>query len=299
MSATVLPKDLAFDVGGADGLTMTTKPGRALLRALLAVTLGVAVFVAPAVGCTRPDPLVVATEDQLVVFAAASLRDVFATMGDAFKRSHPGVEIAFNFAGTQELRTQLEHGAAVDVFASADERHMEELVRASRVTSPVVFARNEPVIVVSSEASSSVRSLADLPNATRIVIGTPEVPIGRYSLQIFDRAQPTLGPDFRARVEAKVVSRELNVRQVLAKVSLGEAQAGIVYRTDALSAQGRVTVVPIPSETNVTAHYPIASVTGAAHPQLARAWVDLVLSTEGQRALANAGFAAAGGGASQ
>src|SRR5690606_19045807 len=126
--------------------------------------------------------------------------------------SHPGVELTFNFAGTQELRTQLEHGAAVDVFASADQRHMDELVRASRVTGPVVFARNEPVIVVSSASSSSAPSLAALPSATRTVAATPEVPIGRYTLQILDRPQSTRGADFRARVEAKVASRELNVR---------------------------------------------------------------------------------------
>lgn len=244
-------------------------------------------------GCRRPASSD-GREEKLVVFAAASLRDAFTTMGDEFKRSHPGVETTFNFAGTQELRTQLEHGAAVDVFASADQRHMDELVRASRVTSPVVFARNEPVVVVSSEGASTVRSLAELPDATRIVIGAPEVPIGRYTLQILDRAQATLGADFRARVEAKVASRELNVRQVLTKVSLGEAQAGIVYRTDALSAQGRVTIVPIPSEINVVAEYPIAVVNGASHPRLARAWVDFVLSREGQRALASAGFAPGG-----
>jgi molybdate transport system substrate-binding protein len=123
------------------------------------------------------------------------------------------------------------------------------------------------------------------------VIGTPEVPIGRYTLQILDRASVTpVGADFRSRVEARVVSRELNVRQVLAKVSLGEAQAGIVYRTDAQSARSQVTVVTIPPEINVTADYPIAVVTGTAHPTLARAFVDLVLSVEGQRALRSAGF---------
>lgn len=277
----------------------TTVDRRALLRSLAALALCVTTTVALAVGCKRSESTAAEREDKLVIFAAASLRDTFTAMGNDFKADHPGVELTFNFAGTQELRTQLEHGAAVDVFASADQRHMDELVRASRVTGPVVFARNEPVIVVSSEASSSVRSLAELPSATRIVIGTPEVPIGRYTLQIFDRAQPTLGADFRARVEAKVASRELNVRQVLTKVSLGEAQAGIVYRTDALSAQGRVTVVPIPPEINVIAEYPIAIVNGAAHPQLARAWMDFVLSPEGQRTLASAGFAAPGGGASQ
>lgn len=246
-------------------------------------------------GCKRPEPSPAAREDKLVVFAAASLREVFTAMGDDFKRAHPGVEVTFNFAGTQELRTQLEHGAAADVFASADQRHMDELARASRVSGPVVFARNEPVIVVAKESAASLRGLADLPSANRIVIGAPEVPIGRYTLQILDRASTTLGADFRSRVEARIVSRELNVRQVLTKVSLGEAQAGFVYRTDARAAQDQVSVVAIPPELNVIAEYPIAVVSGAAHPGLARAWVDFVLSADGQRALRNAGFLAPSG----
>lgn len=271
----------------------------ALLRSLTALVLCVTVSVALVVGCTRSEPFQAARENKLTIFAATSLRDAFTSIGSEFKRTHPGVELTFNFAGTQELRTQLEHGAAADVFASADQRHMDEAVRSLRVTNPIVFARNEPVVVISSESASTLRSLADLPKATRIVIGTPEVPIGRYTLQILDRAQAALGADFRARVEAKVVSRELNVRQVLTKVSLGEAQAGVVYRTDAQSAKGRVSVVSIPSEINVIAEYPMAIVSGAAHLRLARAWMDLVLSAEGQRALTSAGFAAAGAGASQ
>lgn len=241
-------------------------------------------------GCKRPEAAPQAREDRLVVFAAASLRDAFTAMGEEFKGAHPGIELTFNFAGTQELRTQLEHGAQVDVFASADLKHMGELERAKRVSEPVIFARNEPVIVVASDSVSTIRGIGDLPSASRIVIGVPDVPIGRYTLKMLDRASATLGADFRARVEAKVVSRELNVRQVLAKVSLGEAQAGIVYRTDAATATGRVSVVPISPEMNVVAEYPIAVVSGAAHPRLARAWVDMVLSANGQRALRTAGF---------
>ena len=251
-------------------------------------------------GCERTPPLdPVVREDRLVVFAATSLRDAFTALGADFERAHPGVELTFNFAGTQELRTQLEHGAAVDVFASADQGHMDTLVRSARATAPVVFARNEPVVVVSTEAAASLRSFADLPSATRIVIGTPEVPIGRYTLQVLDRASATaLGADFRSRVEARVVSRELNVRQVLAKVSLGEAQAGIVYRTDAQSARNQVSVVTIPSDINVTADYPIAVVSDAAHPTLGRAFVAFVLSAAGQRTLRSAGFLPAPGSAS-
>jgi molybdate transport system substrate-binding protein len=244
-------------------------------------------------GCKRAEPAPKDREDKLVVFAAASLRDAFTAIGSEFERTHPRVEITFNFAGTQELRAQLEHGAGADVFASADHQHMHDLLGESLVGSPVVFARNEPTIVVAKESAPSIRTMADLPSANRIVIGSSEVPIGRHTLRILDNASATLGADFRSRVEANVVSRELNVRQVLAKVSLGEADAGFVYRTDAHTAQGRVNVVSIPPDINVVAEYPIAIVTGAPHPMLARAWVDFVLSKAGQRALRNAGFTAA------
>lgn len=234
-------------------------------------------------------------EQRLVVFAAASLRESFGHLAEAFKKSRPAVEISFNFAGSQELRTQIEHGAAADVFASADLRHMDALRRAGRVDAPVIFARNEPVLIVPRGRSPAIRALADLPSAARIVVGAPEVPIGAYTVQILDKASQTLGADLRARVEARVVSRELNVRQVLAKVSLGEADAGIVYRTDAATARDRVEVVPIPAAMNVMAEYPIAVVTGAPHPELARAWLDLVGSPAGQEILARSGFASAAG----
>lgn len=261
---------------------------RFLIRVL--VDLLASLLVLAGGGCGRSMPTPAAREDALTIFAAASLRDVFTAMGNDFERAHPGVELTFNFAGSQQLRTQLEHGAAADVFASADRRDADALVRASRALAPVVFARNELVIVVTAEAATSIRTLADLPSAPRIVVGTPEVPIGRYTLEILDRASPTLGADFRARVEAKVATRELNVRQVLAKVSLGEAEVGVVYRTDALAAGDRVRVVMIPRDINVIAEYPIAVVTGAVHPGLARAWLDFVLSVEGQRTLRSAGF---------
>lgn len=235
---------------------------------------------------------------KLVVFAASSLQDAFGKISEDFAREHPGVHVAFNFAGTQELRTQVEHGAKADVFASADQRHMEALVAGGKVAHPVVFARNEPVIVVAEDRVEKIRGLADLASANRLVFGVPDVPIGRYTTQILDRASTKLGPDFRSRVESKVVSREMNVRQVLVKVTLGEAEAAIVYRTDARAAGGRLSVVPIPLDINVIAEYPIGVVTDAPHPELARAWVDHVLSAKGQARLRDAGFIAPGGGAS-
>jgi molybdate transport system substrate-binding protein len=234
--------------------------------------------------------LLPSTDRQLTVFAASSLRDGFTALSSTFKTAHPGVEVTFNFAGSQELRAQIEQGAPADVLASADSKHMETLLAASRVLTPVLFTRNEPVVIVARESAPQVHGIADLPALERIVLGAAEVPIGRYTQQILERATATLGGDFRQRVEARVVSRELNVRQVLSKVSLGEAQAGIVYRTDARSAKDAVITIPIPKELNVIAEYPIAIVAGAGHPRLARAWLELVTSSAGQRALAESGF---------
>ena len=264
------------------------------MNTLTRVLLLVGFLAATACTTTAP-PEARPAETQLVVFAAASLRDAFTAMADDFRKSHPGVEITFNFAGTQELRTQLEHGASVDVFAAADQKHMDALVAGKLAAGPMVFTRNELVIVVAKEAAASIKSLADLPGAHRIVIGTPEVPIGRYTLQILDRAAASLGADFRTRVEAKVASRELNVKQVLGKVVLGEADAGVVYRSDA-HRKPELTVVAIPADVNVIAEYPIAVVTGAPHPGLARAWVDHVISAAGQKQLESAGFMAAAAG---
>jgi molybdate transport system substrate-binding protein len=245
-----------------------------------------------AVGCKRAAPPP-AAEDRLVVFAAASLRDAFTTLQTDFLWGHPGTQVTFNFAGTQQLRTQLEQGAPADVFASADPTHMDALVKAGRVGPPVVIARNEVVVVVTREAAARVHALADLPSVGRIVTGVPEVPIGRYTLQILDRAAAVLGADFRKRVEAKIVSRELDVRHVLAKVTLGEADAAIVYRSDARAVREQVVVVAIPPAINVVAEYPMAIVSNAAHPRLAQAFVDFVRST-GRQAMLDAGFMAPG-----
>jgi molybdate transport system substrate-binding protein len=226
----------------------------------------------------------------LTVFAAASLRDVFTHLGASFERDHPGVKVQFNFAGSQELRTQLEYGAPADVFASADTRHMDAARTAGVVDAPQLFATNAPVIVVPADNPGKVKSIGDLATVKRLVIGVPEAPIGAYTLQILDKARTQFGQDFPARVQARVGSRELNVRQVLTKVMLGEADAGIVYRTDASSGGDRVQIVEIPAQFNVVAEYPIAAVARTPRPELARAWIALLTGPAGQAALADAGF---------
>ncbi len=226
----------------------------------------------------------------MTVFAAASLREAFTSLGTAFEAAHPEAHLVFSFAGSQTLRAQIEQGAPADVFASADERHMQALVAARRVQEPRAFATNELVVVVARARAGSLKTLAALPEAARIVLGAPEVPVGAYTARMLERATRTLGADFETRVEARVVSREPDVRQVLAKVALGEADAGVVYRTDALAAKDKVALVPIPSEDNVRATYPVAVTLGARAPELARAFVESLSSPAGQRALAERGF---------
>ena len=263
---------------------MTRDGGGRARAGLIALALVVALSVMGAARVARAD------ETQLLVFEAASLKDAFAKLAQRFEKEHPGVKVVANAAGTQELRAQIEHGAAADVFASADHKHMDALAAEGLVVSPSIFTCNEPVVVVRKGMSPPIQSWADLARAERIVVGTPEVPIGAYTLQILQKATKSEGADFPRRVQAKVASRELNVRQILAKVALGEADAGIVYRSDAVSAAGKVQVVAIPPESNVTAEYPIAVVRKAARPALAKQWVDLVKSPAGTQILGEAGF---------
>lgn len=264
-------------------------PGRGAVTGLLflaVILVGPVALLRPVAAAAAAD----VTRRELVVFEAASLRDVFAKLALSFEKSNAGVKVIANAAGSQELRAQIEHGAAADVFASADRRHMAALVAQGLVGSPAVFTCNEPVIVVRAGLTPPLTTLGDLPRAERIVVGAPEVPIGAYTLQILQKASATLGAEFAKRVEARIVSRELNVRQVLAKVVLGEADAGVVYRSDALTARGKVQIVDLPSNINVLAEYPIAVVKAAPQPELARRWLELVRSSTGVAALRTAGF---------
>jgi len=235
-------------------------------------------------------PAAGATPGELVVFEASSLKDAFARLAKRFEAEHPGVKVVTNAAGSQELRAQIEHGASADIFASADRKHMDALATQGLVSPPAIFTCNEPVIVVRPALAASIKGLVDLPRVERIVIGTPEVPIGAYTLQILRKAAGAYGADFPSRFEAKVASRELNVRQVLAKVVLGEADAAVVYRSDAITAQGKVLVIDIPHALNVTAEYPIAILKKAPSSQLAHQWLELVRSAAGVSALHEAGF---------
>jgi molybdate transport system substrate-binding protein len=232
-------------------------------------------------------------EQELVVFAATSLREVCQSLALTFEKQRLNLKIRFNFAGSQDLRVQIEHGAKVDVFASADWKNMKTLAGQGLVAEPSVFARNLPVVIVPKNNPAKVTSFADLAKATHLVVGAPEVPIGAYTETIFAAAEKLNGKAFVEKVRANVRSRELNVRQVLTKIAMGEGDAGIVYKTDAMTMPDKVQIIEIPSTINVVAQYPIAALRAAPHADLARDFVKLVLSKEGEKVLTVAGFSTA------
>jgi molybdate transport system substrate-binding protein len=233
---------------------------------------------------------------ELVVFAAASLTEAFGELGTAFSAAHPGATVTFNFAGSQQLAQQLASGAPADVFASANKKQMQVAVDAGRIVSGTEqpFVHNRLVVIMPSDNPAGITALTDLAKpGLKLVLADAAVPVGQYSLDFLAKAsaQPDYTSTFSETVLANVVSYEENVRVVLTKVQLGEADAGIVYTSDITGdARDQIALVDIPDDLNVIATYPIAPVGDSAQPELAAQFVDLVLSPEGQQVLAAYGF---------
>jgi molybdate transport system substrate-binding protein len=212
------------------------------------------------------------------VFAAASLTAAFDELGQRFTAAN-GTKVTFNYAGSQALGNQLRQAAPADVFASADVPNMEKVE--DLVGRPQVFASNLLQIVVEKGNPKGIEGLADLAGGDlKVVLAAEEVPAGKYARQVLDRAGVSVQP----------VSLEDNVKAVVTKVSLGEADAGIVYVTDVGAGGDRIEGVDIPTEANVVATYPIATVKAGGNQRQARAFVNLVLSDQGQRVLGQHGF---------
>ena len=230
----------------------------------------------------------------ITVFAASSLTDAFTAIKQAFERENPGVAVAINFASSSALATQIEQGAPADVYASADLAQMRRLAGKGLVEGqPVTFAGNLPVIVVPAANPANINTAADLAKpGIRLVLAAPDVPIGAYALQIIDHlaANPAYGDTFRSATIRNIASHETNVRAVLAKVELDEADAGIVYRTDARIGGDRVRTIVIPETANVTASYPIAVTAEGPNPAGGAAFIAFVLSPPAQAILEQAGF---------
>jgi len=225
----------------------------------------------------------------LHVYAASSLREAFVELERELEADHPHTDVVLHLAGSQVLRLQIEQGAPADVFASANPHHMQALLDSGRVQNSRVFTHNQLALIVPPNNPAGIDSFANLPRAARLVIGTENVPVGRYTRETLRRARAHLGNDFEKAVLARVVSEEHNVRLVRAKVELGEADAALVYQTDAASSN-RVHVVPLPAAINVRADYPMGIVEGCENPELANLWLELVFSPAGQAVLSRHGF---------
>jgi molybdate transport system substrate-binding protein len=263
---------------------------RAWPRALAALALAA---LGSTAGCApEPGP----HGEPLTVFAAASLAEAFGEAGRRFEADHRGVTVRFNFAGSQQLATQIEQGAAADVFASADRRWMDEVRdHGLLVGAPAEFARNRLVVVAPRQDPAAVTTLEGLARpGVRVVLGSEAVPAGAYARTVLRHLsrQPGFGAGYARAVLENVASEEENVKSVLAKVVLGEADAGFVYRSDVTpEVAARVRVIGIPEAANAPADYPIAVLRGSRRPEAARAFVGLVRSAEGRRILERHGFA--------
>lgn len=233
---------------------------------------------------TEVDPPSGPLSGSITVFAAASLTETFTALGAAFEAEHPGTDIAFNFAGSSTLVTQLEEGAPADVFASANLANMTKAVDAGLVDAePAVFAVNRLQIAVPVGNPAGIGSFADLaaPGVV-LVVCAEQVPCGAATAKIEQATGITLTP----------ASEETQVTDVLGKVIAGEADAGLVYVTDVLGADGAVEGIDFAEAAGALNEYPIAVLAGSANPELALAFFDAVLGEEGRAALAAAGFAA-------
>lgn len=219
--------------------------------------------------------------ETLTVLAAASLREPFTALGTTFEDAHPDVDVTLSFGGSSDLADQIEAGAPADVVATADEPTMTRLSDAGLVAAPTVFATNVLTIVVPTGNPAAVRTLADLGRGdVDVVLCAPEVPCGRAATAVTEGAGVT----------PHTVSEEPSVTDVLAKIALGEADAGLVYVTDAATEPDDVETIATPEAADVVNRYPVAVLTDPPVPGLADEWMALVTGEEGRSALSEAGF---------
>jgi molybdate transport system substrate-binding protein len=220
----------------------------------------------------------------ITVFAASSLTAAYTEIGDAFMTEYPDATVTFNFASSSDLVTQINEGAPADVYASADEANMTKLTDAGgNAGEPQVFTTNSLQIIVEAGNPKGITGVADLADPDIIYVTcAPEVPIGKYGAQVLTNAGVTVTP----------ASLEENVKGIVTKVTLGEADAGIVYVTDVTAAGDQAEGVDIAADINVTATYPIVVTAEAPNADGGQAFVDFVLGEDGQKILASYGFAA-------
>lgn len=228
----------------------------------------------------------------LTVYAAASLTDAFTEISRAFEAAHPEVKVVLNFGGSQNLRTQIEQGAPADIFASANTREMDTLVAKNFVNAnaPRIFLTNHLVLILPKDNPAGITSLEGLGKpGLKLVLAAEEVPAGRYAREVLENLNAMFGADYKGKVMANVVSNEDNIRQAVTKVQLSEADASIVYVSDAVAVL-ELLRIEIPADVNVLAEYPIAPLANSGDPESANQFIDYVLSSAGQVTLLKWGF---------
>jgi molybdate transport system substrate-binding protein len=222
---------------------------------------------------------------EITVSAAASLTDAFTQIGAQFEKKHQGTDITFNFDASSALVLQVQSGAPVDVFASADEASMTKLVDGGQVTAkPVDFATNKLAIAVKPGNPEKIKSLADLATAGVVALCAQEAPCGKYADAALAAADVSIATDH--------TTRAANAKATLTAVATGDADAAVVYVTDVKSAGSTVVGVKIPDSRNQTAVYPIAPLAEAANPTTAKAFAKYVASPAGRKVLEQYGFGA-------
>jgi molybdate transport system substrate-binding protein len=222
----------------------------------------------------------------VTVLAGASLTEAFTAVGRKVEARYPGLKVKFSFGGSSTLASQIQQGIQADVFASADQANMQKVVVAGLATgSSTVFARNRLVIAVEAGNPKRIASVSDLSRpGVKVDVCAPAVPCGSYATAVFGKAG----------VKVRPVSQEQDVKSVVTKVSLGEADAGICYVTDVKAAGSSVQGIAIPEDLNVTAEYPIVALHAAPNAEGADVFVGYVMSEDGQNLLASFGFGKAG-----
>jgi len=224
-----------------------------------------------------------AASGTVTVFAAASLTESFTSLGRQFEAAHPGTTVKFNFGASSSLAENINQGAPADVFASASPKNMQQVVDADGASDPKTFARNVMQIAVPPDNPAGVREVTDLARSNvKVALCQPQVPCGAVAQQVFENVNITVKP----------VTQGADVKAVLTTVQLGEVDAGMVYRTDVRAAGTKVKGIEIPADQNASTSYPIAALTEAPNPAGAAAFVDYVLSPDGEKVLEQAGFAA-------
>ena len=232
----------------------------------------------------------------LTTFAASSLIDAFGELATKFEEQNPGVKVKQSFESSSTLLTQIQQGAPADVFASAAQEEMDTAVKDGLVAGePQVFVNNREIIMVPKDNPANIKEFREVSNpGVRLVLAQKDVPAADYALRILDKAEAQYGSDFKEDVLSNMVSREADVRASVNRVVVGDADATFGYKSDYTpDIRDRVKVVPIPPDLNIIATYPIAALKDAKDPELAKKWVDLVTSKEGQRVLKKWNFESA------